>query len=265
MRELPKLPEVELWGGPDTLVGKRLGESIGYSFVYTAHPSPKGERFFIASDPNSNHSRLIGDNQEEIIPALFGPGFEKIKDLYIDVNVDGKLDPWVVRRLSIETNLYGRYAPEYYGVYFKFTDKPFQIVWLWQQTEDWQHKLKEVLKILKVNENCLIGLGTEIIGFASDFDEKHTSSEKEKEHLRLLARYHIATGEEKETLKRILFGSQNGFKYPDVSKMSPKEVEEYSWKVGHYKKKGRETDPYFLKYGESILNFREWFNDLARG
>lgn len=248
MRKMPNIPELERSGGADIL------QQISYSFIYTAYPSPTGEKFFITNSLESSHMNLVDDNLEEILPALFGPKYEEVKNSsFFDWHHE-------IRKLTRDTNLYGRYAPKYKGVFRPLTDKltnkpvdePFQVIWLWLEVEDWQHKLKETIKRLKalkglVEENCLIGIGTQILGFASDFKKDYTSSEKEKERLRLLARYHTATGEEKEALKRMLFGN-----ITEPTKTKIKQTVR------------QQTDPYFLSYGESILNFKEWFNALRK-
>lgn len=251
MRELPNIPEIEKNGGPDIL------QQISYSFIYTAYPSPTGERFFITDSKLSSHMDLIDNNIEEILPALFGPKYEKIKNSSYWMNKSGLLPDafdwhFEVRKLARDTNLYGRYAPEYYGVHRKFTNKPFQVIWLWLEVEDWQQKLKETIKRLKVlkglvEENCLIGIGRQILGFASDFKKDYTSSEEEKERLHLLAKYHTATGEEKEALKKILFGN-----IIEPAKATIKRTIK------------QQTDPYFLSYSESILKFKEWFNAIRK-
>lgn len=82
--------------------------------------------------------------------------------------------------------------------------------------------------------------------------------DRNKEYLDALHRYHVATGDEKERLKKILW--PQGFTpltYPDFSGLPPEEREKaassYPWKRSHWRKKGREIGLDLFSYGESTF------------
>ena len=65
-------------------------------------------------------------------------------------------------------------------------------------------------------------------------------------------------------LRKKLFSNDSGVQYPDVSKMSPEEIQEYPWKRQHWRQKAKEEglpDPF--DYGESTdhdkkKGFSQW-------
>ena len=96
-------------------------------------------------------------------------------------------------------------------------------------------------------------------------------SDDKKQRALDLIRYHAATGAEKEALKQKLFSGESGIEYPDVSKMSPEEIQDYPWKRQHWRMKAKQLgmkDPF--DYGENSHNkqdmkgFVQWLEEKSK-
>lgn len=263
-----KIPSLALQKGPDLFYpGSRTQKTHGgiglKTFIYTKYPDSKGNRYFEAP-ASKQHIAMITENPD-ILKALFG---DKLKKVMPDITytVDGKerIDPYNVRALTIEDNIFGRTG--YYGSH--------SVVMFWN-VSNWNMAL-EALKHLNAKDTDLVTVGDEEIGTVSSVKKKYTkkttsakkavdvkANEKKQKALDLI-RYHTATGAEKEALKQKLFSGDSGIQYPDVSKMSPEDIEKFPWKRQHWRMKAKElgiSDPF--DYGESKFNskmkgFNEW-------
>lgn len=160
------LTAAELSFGPDLLRPgsrtARLGQGR-VAFIYTKHADPEGKRFFTAP-ASAGHETMI--TQENVVQALFGPDLTKLMGTITytqDQDQSGIRKPHYdhleIRRLSRDTNLYGRYG----------TVRGRGVLMLWQRNEGWEPMLEEVIKELQLPDETILTAGTEEIGSVETF------------------------------------------------------------------------------------------------
>jgi hypothetical protein len=273
------IPPQALLRGPDVLRPGSANARHGsgrQAFFYTKYPNDDGKRLHVF-DASSGHEKFITD--PEILQGFFGPELEKIKpSISYTQSIYGDRDPvtgsipeigkklsydhWEVRRLAMKDNLIGRLG------YIK----NHEVLMLWgiPQVDGWQ-MLREVIDLLQVSNDARICNGSQELGpvwkFKEIFDglgdsKKKLTVNQDMDRITALARYHVATGDEKIALqKKYKFGQSGGIPYPDTSKMTPDEIANYPWQRNHWRTKIKAAglpDPF--KIGES-LSFSEWLKE----
>ena len=260
-----KIPSIALQKGPDLFYpGSRTQmthRGVGsQTFIYTKYADPKGKRIFVAP-ASVSHVSLIEKNPD-ILKALFGPKLDNVMP-EITEKINGKvtLDGYAIRSKTIDDNVYGRTG--YY--------QGHKVVMFWY-VKNWAMAL-EALDQLDVSDDDIITVGTSEVGSVASVKKKHFKKQSkvivdkkadDKQKALELIKYHTATGIEKEALRKKLFSNDSGVQYPDVSKMSPEEIQEYPWKRQHWRQKAKEEglpDPF--DYGESTdhdkkKGFSQW-------
>src|SRR3990167_1578945 len=261
------LPEVAKNHGPDVL---RPGSSTSrhgqghYAFIYTKHEDEsgraKGGHLFVW-DASVGHEDVVID--PDVMKAMFGADYEEVKKVATDPKPIYSYDPetvtykeigqttevnhWKVRDQARQyDNLFGRSG----------NIKGYDVIMLWWIPEDngW-HLVDETAKLLNLGDNTLVVNMTDEVGLLKDIrnvlqSKKNLPPSQEEERFKALSRYHVATGAEKEALKRKYgFGGQ-----PVVStNVPPEERETYPWSREDWRKKGKELGVPAFDYGESVL------------
>lgn len=143
-----------------------------------------------------------------------------------------------VRRYAKSEALIGRKG--------KYEGHDLYMLWPWEGPKnEWVPLVRDMINELNIPDDAIFTMGVSDQFLASDFKNKETNFdqsadnlEKNKEYLDLLQKYHLATGEEKERLKKKIFSTiQHG--YPDVSKMTNDEIEKFPWHGRHWQDKMR--------------------------
>jgi hypothetical protein len=266
------IPPVKLYKGPDALRG------TGIAFIYTAYSDDNGKHFFVAPGSVGHESMISNAN---VIKAMLGPKYDELKGQLSgekpvwDHGPDGQLidtgkrrieyDYWEIRKLTMDTNLYGRY-----GVL-----RGLPVVMLWQRPEGWENMLDAVLQELNIPENAVITAGKSEQFLVKDYlDERNQKktlenpdiAPDEQERFKALTRYHTATGAEKEALRlRYGFGSGGDLSYPNTAGWSDEQKSRFPWKRGHWRTAANAAGVKgVFDYGEMknpalLRGFREFF------
>jgi hypothetical protein len=260
-----KLYPRELSRGPDLL---RPGSSTGrygqgrWAFIVTKYPNHDGQRFH-KEPAGTGHEEMI--TRPEILQGLFGPELDKVlpairssKEEYEYKN--GRYEPtgrttdnwdyWAIREKSMETSLYGRYG----------TVRDMPVVMLWQAVPGWETMLKIAVKELQIPDEAVLVIGTEERGTVGE-SSGVKDDPKERERMKLLAQYHTAIGANKMALKKMLgLDKRTAPPYPDTSKMTQDQIDEYPWTRQHWRDKAKEAGiPGVFDYGEANLaGFKKW-------
>ncbi len=274
---LEPIPKDSIQHGPDVL---RPSSSVGRygsgksAFFYTKHPDNKGKRLHVFGAEEGHEENI---SRPDVLKGIFGPNLKKIKPaitymktIYGDSDPDtggykelGKetaYDHWKIRLYAMKDNLIGRHG---------FIDG-VEVLMFWgiPQNDGWD-MLNDVIDQMHVVKNTRIINGSDDLGpvwrFKEEFKKagdlkKKLTVNQDMDRLRAMAQYHVATGANKEALKRQYDFGNTILKYPNTSKMTPDEIDKYPWKRSHWRAKAKEIDlPDPFNYGESLAGFANWF------
>ena len=253
------IPMHMLSRGPDHIRG------TGIAFIMTKYADPSGSRWF-AKDGSIGHEMMT--SSPEMLQALFGPRAKEVADEVITMrDVYGKdamgypaptgekktnYDYHEIRRMAKKDNLFGRYG--------KILIHP--VVMLWNAPNNWQSLLTETLHHLKVtpDSNTVVTVGASDQFMAKDFLggdydnalDQHVAKSQlaNSERMEMLAKYHTATGKQKDYLGKMLGVSSGG---PSLGSMPDWNRQAISQGIG----------PYVGKYGEKAipLNFKQFLEN----
>ena len=264
------LPIMALTRGPDVLRPRSVTSRYGSgktAFFYTRYPYNKAGDHIFEFPASQGHEKHI--NNPELLQGFFGPNLDEIKpkitytkpiydDNYKQIGEEEDYDHWKVRELAQEHSIIGRYG--------SINKLPVLMLWNIPKKDGWS-MLYELVNKMDIPDDTIVVHLTSELGTVGKFKEVFRSKKKsdgpkqDKERWEALARYHTATGVEKDILqKKYGFGKEK-FNYPDTSKMSDEEIEDYPWKRWHWKKKADDLGiPGIFDYGESKLSFSNWLN-----
>lgn len=270
------IPYPALSRGPDVFrpgSGNSKHGSGRQAFFYTKYPDKNGEHLHVFS-VGEGHEKHISD--PDILQGLFGPNLEKMmpeitsmQTIYgprdpktgflSELGQERRYDHWEIRRHAMKDNLIGRLG------YIKNIEA--LMLWGIPQNNGWQ-MVRDVIDLLHMSDDARICNGTSELGPVWKFKEVFDSSKNPKElkvnqdleRIQALAKYHVATGDEKIAMqKQYGFGKDGGeLPYPDTSTMTPTEIAKYPWKRSHWRKKIKELGLYSpFQAGESV-SFAAW-------